>query len=227
MIYTDEQLNEMKIEFITLLRSTNKPGIENLINWLCDENRSDFFTAPSSKVYHSCFKGGLLVHSLNVYKAAKRLIDNMSDLVIPEKNIQQRIPQESLIICCLLHDICKANFYKPSPKWFKDQSLPYQQQWQQFLGYEIDDQVPLGHGEKSVIITQCFIPLTIDEMMGIRWHMGMTDPGLYLSDYTRNAMMKAINDYPMVMVLMQADSFASFMMEKEIDQKTECRITSD
>ena len=35
----------MKQQFIQLLRSTNRQGIENVINWL---EESDFFTAPAS-----------------------------------------------------------------------------------------------------------------------------------------------------------------------------------
>ena len=39
-----------KQEFIELLRSTKREGIENLISWL--SNKSDFFEAPSSTIYH-------------------------------------------------------------------------------------------------------------------------------------------------------------------------------
>ena len=40
----------MKQQFIQLLRSTNRQGIENVINWL---EESDFFTAPASTMFHS------------------------------------------------------------------------------------------------------------------------------------------------------------------------------
>jgi hypothetical protein len=78
----------------------------------------------------------------------------------------------------------------------------------------------LGHGEKSVLIAQQFIRLTGEEILAIRWHMGFTDPGTFLSFYEKPAFMKAINDVPLVMVIAQADCFASFLMETEYDLKT-------
>ena len=36
----------MKTQFLQLLRSTNRQGVENVIAWL---NQSDFFEAPASK----------------------------------------------------------------------------------------------------------------------------------------------------------------------------------
>ena len=35
--------------------------------------------------------------------------------------------------------------------------------------------MPLGHGEKSVIILKQYINLTLQEEMIIRWHMGTFD----------------------------------------------------
>ena len=54
----------MKEEFITLLKSTNREGIENLLNFL---ERSDFYTAPASTRFHGNYEGGLLEHSMKVY----------------------------------------------------------------------------------------------------------------------------------------------------------------
>lgn len=221
MIYTEEQLEEMKQEYITLLRSTNRHGIEELITWL--ETKSNFFSSPASCYYHGSFPGGLVAHSLNVYKAAKQIQQMGTLLTLPEKNVAE-IPEESIIIATLLHDLCKTNMYQETIKVFKDESQPVGQQWKHYQSYEIKDSFPLGHGEKSVIMIQNFIRLTGMEICAIRWHMGMTDPGAYLSPYEKPAMMKAINDIPLVHIVMQADSFASFMMEKEIDQKVVCRL---
>ena len=126
MVYTDEQLMNMKNEFISLLRSTNRPGIEELITWL-DKN-SDFFIAPASTYYHNSVKGGLLNHSLNVYKAAKMLLAGASTLAIEEKNISS-IQEESIIICTLLHDVCKTSFYDQIQKVWKDEWLPSPRCW--------------------------------------------------------------------------------------------------
>ena len=52
-------------EYINLLASVSRPGIEGLIEYL---DTTDFYTAPRSAKYHSNCKGGLCKHSLNVYK---------------------------------------------------------------------------------------------------------------------------------------------------------------
>ena len=51
----------MKEEFIELLRSTKREGIENLLNFL---EKSDFYTAPASTRFHGNYEGGLLEHSM-------------------------------------------------------------------------------------------------------------------------------------------------------------------
>ena len=53
-----------KEEIISLLRSTNRDGIEKLISYL---SKHDYFTAPASTKYHLSCAGGLAQHSLNVY----------------------------------------------------------------------------------------------------------------------------------------------------------------
>ena len=90
----NETINEQKELFINLLRSTNREGIEDLIDFL--ENKSDFFTAPASSKFHNNFEGGLLDHTLNVYKNFKKLLEM--------KNIQME--EDSIIITSLCHDLC-------------------------------------------------------------------------------------------------------------------------
>ena len=54
----------MKEQFLELLKSVQREGIEELIKFI--EN-SDFFTAPASTKFHGDYEGGLLEHSLKVY----------------------------------------------------------------------------------------------------------------------------------------------------------------
>jgi hypothetical protein len=84
---TQEQIQSNKIEFINLLRSTGREGIETLINWL--ETKSDFFIAPSSTIYHGNYDGGLCQHSLNVYKAAKEFIKNSQTTALKEYELNK------------------------------------------------------------------------------------------------------------------------------------------
>ena len=78
MVYTDQQGAEMKAEFLSLLRQVQRPGMDNLIEWM--ETKTDFFVAPASSKFHGCFKYGLVRHSLNVYYAALKLVDMAREL---------------------------------------------------------------------------------------------------------------------------------------------------
>lgn len=90
---------ELKERFLQLCKTVNREGFEDLLEWL---ERSDFYRAPASKVYHGSYPGGLLEHSLNVYDELKRLLS-----VYQEVNVTE----ETVIISSLFHDLCKANFY--------------------------------------------------------------------------------------------------------------------
>ena len=91
----------MKEEFLKLLRTVNREGIESLIQFL---EKSDFFIAPASTRFHGDHEGGLAEHSMKVYEILKHKVANNI------KGIE--VPEESIIIIGLLHDICKTNFYK-------------------------------------------------------------------------------------------------------------------
>ena len=91
----------MKEEFLGLLRQVKRDGIENLIQFL---EKSDFFQAPASTRFHGNFEGGLAEHSMKVYEILKHKVEHCIELI--------NIPEESVIIIGLLHDICKTNFYK-------------------------------------------------------------------------------------------------------------------
>lgn len=206
-----------KQEFIELLRSTKREGIEDLINWLSE--KSDFFEAPSSTIYHCNYPGGLCQHSLNVYYAARDFYETYKKLSLPEKNVES-IPMESIIITALLHDLCKANNYKIVEKFKKDES----NQWFKYYSYQIDEKLPLGHASKSIFIAQTFIRLSGEELCAIMWHMGMSDIGAWMSNYQKPSMQTSYTKVPLSVLIMQADFFASYCMEKEVDQTVECRI---
>ena len=91
----------MKEEFLELLKKVKREGIEDLINFL---EKSDFFKAPASTRFHGDYEQGLVEHSLDVYKILKHKVENCIKPI--------DIPEESIIIIGLLHDICKTNFYK-------------------------------------------------------------------------------------------------------------------
>lgn len=191
--------NNKEIFIMTLKENCkNRFDVDKFINYL--ENQTDFFTAPASTKYHLSEKGGLLQHSLNVYECLIRLID--------EYNIN--IDIASITICGLLHDICKANFYKQELKNVKVGAT-----WTQQLQYVVDDQFPIGHGEKSVIILQQFMTLTKDEIIAIRWHMSGFDYAVKAGDY---AYSKAVSICQLLSLLEIADMTASRILEANNDK---------
>lgn len=73
-----------------------------------------------------------------------------------------------------------------------------------------EDRLPLGHGEKSVIILQSFIKLTRDEIVAIRWHMGSFDCAVKGGDY---GMGNAFETYPLAVMTHLADMEATYLVE--------------
>lgn len=133
-----------KERFIELLRSTKREGIEKLIDFL---EKTDFFTAPASTRFHMSCEGGLLQHSLNVYDCLVNLGTTTGD-VQEFQTAGMRldsIPQESIIIVALLHDLCKVNFYATEMRWRKDAN----NKWEQYPVYAVNDRNPYGHGENQ------------------------------------------------------------------------------
>ena len=59
-----------KERFITLLKTTNRAGVDKIIKYL---ETTDFFEAPASTQYHENYTGGLCEHSLKVYDTLERL----------------------------------------------------------------------------------------------------------------------------------------------------------
>ena len=85
----------MKEEFLKLLRSVKRDGIEDLIKFI---ESTDFFTAPASTRFHGDYEGGLVAHSLKVYEILKEKVVNAS--------IKIDVSEDTIKIVALLHDIC-------------------------------------------------------------------------------------------------------------------------
>lgn len=189
-------INVIQEKIIELLKSTNRNGIDNVINFLTS---NDFFVAPASTKYHGNFEGGLAQHSLNVYKLFKHK-NKIFDLGLSE---------DTIIIASLLHDICKVNFYQKQPKWRKNEKG----RWESYEGYVCENDFPVGHGEKSVILLMNFIKLTKEEIILIRWHMGGFEPKENLMDISNS-----YNLYPAAVALHAADIESSYILEEHIEK---------
>ena len=130
-----------RAEFLDIWqRNVTRPGSEKLLDWL--DKKTDFFTAPASTRFHGACEGGLCMHSLNVYHA-------LHDSFFTEGE-----SEESYAICALLHDLCKANYYKLGTRNVKNEATG---QWEKAPFYSVDDLFPYGHGEKSVFLIERFM----------------------------------------------------------------------
>lgn len=189
------------------LARVQRPGVDKLLDYI---RKSDFYTAPASTRFHLSCEGGLLQHSLNVLDALRGIL-----APIPDKaeygyytggKMVATIPEESVIIIALLHDICKTYFYSTSTRNAKNEKTG---RWEKIPYYTIKDRMPLGHGSKSAMIIKQYIELTNQEMYAIWWHMGFTDT----SDTA--SLTAAIEQYPIILAMHTADMMASHFMESE------------
>ncbi len=190
----------VKEEFIEVFeKNITRDGNKELLKWLLS---SDFFTAPASTKFHSAYEGGLAEHSLKVYKRfLKMIISEYGD------NYTNVISNESIALIGLLHDVCKVNCYKVDYRNVKDENG----NWTKQPYYTFDEELPYGHGEKSVYIISSFVKLTREEAIAINWHMGGFDArvrngGASLSD--------AYYKFPIAAIFNSADTLSTYLDEE-------------
>lgn len=188
-------LNEEKKKFLDMYSRIVREGSAEMLKWL---EASDFFTAPASTRFHGSCPGGLVAHSNNV---CKRLISEMSKITSNA---------ESVVLVSLLHDVCKANYYKSGTRNVKN---PETGAWEAVPSYSVEDKFPMGHGEKSVFIINQFMKLTVEEALAIRWHMGGFDEAVKGGSYSIG---NAYEMYPLALLLHVADMKATYLDEKEV-----------
>ena len=184
-----------KEEFIQIYKENIKrEGSAELLEWL---QKTDFFTAPASTKFHGACEQGLVMHSISVFHT---LVDKHFD---PETD-----NMESFAICALLHDLCKAEFYKVSTRNVKNEETG---KWEKVPYYAVEDKFPFGHGEKSVFLIERFIRLKPAEAMAIRWHMGGFDEAARGGSF---AISVAYEKYPLAIKLHLADLESTYLKEK-------------
>ena len=197
---------------ISLLKKIDRDGanIDGLITKL---ESSDFFTAPASTKYHNSFEGGLADHVLNVYYNLKSLVER--------KHLQDVISEESIIICGLLHDMSKINFYEPtirnkkiySENGTKQDSLG-RYDWVQEKHWGVIDEhnrfMYGNHEETSEFMVRYYIPLTLQESIAILHHHGGKS-----FDSTQQNISGLMHEYPLLVLLHVADMISTFVDETE------------
>lgn len=187
------------------MSEVHREGVDKLMEYI---RKSDFYSAPASTKYHLSVSGGLLQHSLNVLDALRGLLrwneDGGNWEYMTAGQVIASVPNESVTIMALLHDICKTHFYTVSTRNAKNEKTG---EWEKVPFFAIDDKMPLGHGDKSAMIIKQYMNLTNAELYAIWWHMGISDGG----DIRQFG--QAIDKYPIVYALHTADMMASHFME--------------
>jgi len=188
MSLSPQQIKQNREDFLDICNNTTiLPN--SLYHFL---EQSDFWRAPASTKYHEAYEGGLVQHSLKVYEQLSML----------NYNHFLNIPDESITKTALFHDLCKVNFYR---KTYKNKKME-DGRWQRVEGYEVNDDLPLGHGEKSLfLLVQHGVSLTEEEALAIRWHMGAWNATGYQEE---QALAGAMNKHRLVTALHIADMMA-------------------
>ena len=181
-----------KEEFIKIYTDNiTRRGSAELLEWI---QKTDFFNAPASTKFHCACEHGLVMHSVSVFNTMmEKHFDEDTDSL------------ESFAICALLHDLCKAQFYKTSTRNVKNDETG---QWEKVPYYSVEDSFPYGHGEKSVFLIERFMRLKLEEAMAIRWHMGGFD------DNSGYAISQAYERYPLAVKLHLSDLESTYLREK-------------
>jgi len=185
----------MREKIIELLRSTERPFIESLINHM---DEGGFFNAACSSQYHLCKSGGLAEHSLNVYTT-------MNNMAVSLEVYDTIKFQDELILTSLLHDLGKMGQF--GKQLYVENYL---------ASGELSSKKPyttnklllsVPHEIRSIQIASQFIELTEEESFAILYHNGMYGDLKYQLQG---------KETPLQMLLHFADMWCSRVIEVEV-----------
>lgn len=213
MIDTKKNIEEFENIYNTYILP--RDGADRLLEFI---RKSDFYTAPASTRFHLSEEGGLLQHSLNVYKCLMNKASNptWASVVTPDK-------YATVACVALLHDLCKTYFYEKELKntksydpdvvaSFNGNGVKHDAKgdyvWTMAEAYTKNNKFPIGHGAKSVFFIQQFMKLTMEEIACIYWHMGA-----YCGSDQWSELGEAFDKYPLALALHEADMEATHMLE--------------
>lgn len=209
---TQEIIASNKKTFCELLRTIKRDGadIERLISKL---ERSDFFEAPASTIYHNSVEGGLVDHCLNVYYNLKSLVKN--------KHLEEIISEDSITICALLHDMSKMNFYEKTfknVKVYSDYGSKRDEggnfDWVAQASYktvDVEKRFLYGnHEETSEFMVRQYIPLKLEESVAIlNHHFSMSYDCVPIESVSLKH-----ERYPLACLLHVADMISTYIDER-------------
>lgn len=178
--------------------------VEPMLNWMAN---GDFYNAPASTKYHLAYPGGLAIHTCNViwYQVQIQKPRTAAEL-------------GKIILSAVCHDFCKVNFYKPTyrnVKVYADNGSKQEPDgrrfdWNSIMQYEVNDQLPLGHGFKSMHMALGFLREKMPRSVAAAICAHMNDP------VDNPDVEKLLAEYPLALTLHMADMMASQIAEHEM-----------
>ena len=215
---TQEQIEKNFEEFIGLIENNIKrDGVDKLVVWL---KNKDTKTAPASGKYHCAYEGGLVEHSLNVYRRLKKLLqleyprvlDGVDNNGVEKYKETCPYSDETITLVSLLHDISKIGYYEIGERNVKDEKG----NWTKAQFYQAKDQSKRllfeSHSENSLYMTSKFLKLEYEEELAIRYHMGGFDSSEGVVD-TKN-ISAVYAKCPLALLLHTADICCTYIDEK-------------
>lgn len=178
-------MDENQLIVIDMLNIVDRDGISDIIDYL---KYTDYFTAPASTRYHRSYTGGLCAHSINVTK------------MFAERNelTGQMISDDSVVICGILHDLCKVGYYYKNNDYFCN-----------VKGHPAER----SHARLSIEIIENFIELKPAEKEIILYHMGLFGCYGKIIEYTPDQLHSAISRNPLVQIFAACDMEESRWIE--------------
>lgn len=183
-----ENRQELLDRLLKLLKPSNR---YKRVAKMLEDVSSRFSTAPASSrvIFHNCYEGGLLDHSIIV------VLKILTDFKFYQE------PLYSIILAGLFHDLGKIGnkkepYYAPAEQW----------QYTRGTHYNISDNMKrIPHSARSIyILNQYHISLTEPEFQAIMYHNLLPeDSGLIKWHET-----------PLLMMLHQADMWSCAVYEK-------------
>jgi len=235
-----KSIQEVEKEVIDLLSTVNRNGMQNLIAYM---QGFDFFTAPAAVKYHDNQEGGLAWHSLLTYNIFKDKV-NYYGLSLHEDSIKicgllhdmckvdyykkKSFEEASTKQLDYIRSLLTSNGLDADSAPYDKMSKGYASKLISYLKgevkekpsldepeWEVNDHLPLGHGEKSVFVLERFIKLSNEEACIIRWHMSFSEPGVHFFYPSGKAHKDALDMYPATILLFTSDFEARMVSDVE------------
>ena len=168
----------------------HRKGIDDMLKYYDDNG---FYDAFASTSFHCNYKGGLAEHTFNVITNALKLADVLGS----------EVSRESIVLCALVHDAGKTNYYVPNllKSGKTSGSKPM----------KINPDLRIkNHAFRSLMIVSKFLELTESERICILCHDG------FFENSNREYMLSLDE---LLYIVHSADLYAARFMEPVKDYK--------